>query len=466
MTTSAETDVESARKLAVVTNAGRFDLVVPILHPLSEALSSIGLEFEPGRHVILNQSGHEVDPETRAFDLEDGALLCVVDLSQRLGARGQQRGTEMATDRQNLPPSIWWLLGIAALMVTGGILTQLNGLEDSRTPLLRLVFAGFLGVSAAAIAGLWMRRAGMALSVSAATLFAPGLLAFAAGSLTTPNLYKAPHLAVALGLCASATVFVFVAILAAARWQRSLASTTATVLLVFAGIWGLTLAIDWNATAATAICFALVLPVIRGIPATVLNLPEGYTIEYRALMSNRWTVRGAVPQRPGDVTMDVIRPYVDESNSRVTAATVLMSITAVISTPVLIPIVVSGPRLPAIGAAVCIVLTILGLLLLPRHATSRSLRAVPRVAGGLAALLAVMVWGASLAPNHRVIWAGIALFAGLLALVVSIPFSRGTKSLTWSRVADLLEALAVAFAPAAALVAAGTIEFVRAMASG
>lgn len=463
MNASAATSDIDVRRLALLGPGGRVDLVAPVHENLADALAALSLTWDPERHAVITRTGNEVAPDTLVGELDDGTLLTVVDLTAPPPPRRRGAASGIPTEARH--PGLWWMLGTASGLIATGSLLAVAQEALTLTVTSQVALSGGLGLAALLCAALWVRRAPSPADERAAALLSPGLLAFSAGVIATPDVHQRFHLAISFGIAAAALVAYATAVFARARGLRSIALTAGGCLTALTAIWALTAVLDWTTTSAAALSFALILPVIKGVPATVLNVPEGYHIEYASLMSSRWTVRGSVPESAGDVTMDVVRPYVDESAARVAVATVIASITGVGTAFALLDVLHGEHRLLSLAASVALIGTVIALLLQPRRASARGLRWVPRAAASVIAIVIAGSTALHAGAGLRVAVAVAALMLGIVAFAAAVPIGRGTSSLAWSRVGDAIEAIAVTLVPPAAVLAGGTLELVRAMVS-
>jgi hypothetical protein len=449
--------------VALVSDGVRHDCAAPADNSVRQVLAAVGIPFDAHRHVVVSERGYELDLDAAIGTLPDGSLLTVIDTVRPAAGR-----TRMGTGHGPAPSestTLWWLLGAIAVILTGSAALALLSGSVSVPQGSRVLLASALFVASLASAATWVVRA-RGSSARAVVLIAPITLACTAGLVATPQVASAPHLGVVLALASATIVTMALTIAAGSREMRAVVGTAAVILLILTGVWGLTLMLEWTATAAAAISMGLVAPGIAFIPATIMNVPEGYAINYKHFMSNRWTVRGVVPDDPGEITDAVVRPYIAESRARLTVGTAVLSVVAVLTTPSVAAITRGENLLTSIGAWVLLVSTTLALLLLPRRATSRSNRWVPRSAATAILLQLAILTAVNSEPVTRVILAGALLLGGLLTCVAMITIARGTRVLAWSRIADVVENIAVVLALPAGMIAAGTLEFVRTMVSG
>lgn len=454
------------RRIALAGQSGRMDLALPLDESLADALVVSGLGGT-GALAVLGPHGYEIDATTLAEDLVEGGLYTLVDLDV-VAARAEStagRRDEERTDHG----ARWVLLAVAALL-----LVAVAGIAAALDPFLRLLAALVALIGALTTAVVWTGRAHDVLALRG--VVAPAALSFAAGALLIPaSLEDAGHLSIAAGFLAAAVGIALIALMTRVRSVRAAAGTVSIVLVIFGAVWAATLLLRWGPFAAAAICLGLAPLMLRALPSALVNLPDGAFIDYKHFMSNRWTVRGAIPESPTSVDALGINEVVADSWARLGSGTVVLSLIAALSAPVVLlrawgddPFVISG----GIALLICVVLS---LLLVPRHTGSRLLRWAPRLAAFVVLVTAVVAVSAGIGPwfgagaggapaawQLLIVAVGMFLIA-VVAVAVTRPVSRGARSLAWSRVGDVFEALAVALALPAALLHADILTLLRGM---
>lgn len=454
------------RRVALVTPERRFDLAIPVDDTLDEAVRRLGLSFVPGRHVLLDRSGRESALSMRGIDVEDGALFAIVEL----GAGTDVPAAVRARTSRRESAVLWWLLGSVAVLLTALVLSD-AGTMLLPDPVVRILLGGTLCLAAAgiALAGVAHRRRDALVGASALALLAPYALAFAGGAAAIPpQLEQSAHLAVAAGLLAASIVSALVTVALPLARLRTGASAATVVLLVLTAIWGVALLAGWGMPAAAAISVGLVPLALRALPSLLVDVDEGYHIDYAAFMSSRWTVRGAIPEDPGPVTMPAVRTVVDGAEAGTVVGTVLFSLLPPVLVPLLVPGLASPDALVVGGTIGLFATLVIALLLAPRRTATPALRWAPRAAAAvvvveIAVALTVAASTTGSGPLLLTIAAGGLLAIGLVAAGTLVPISRGAASLGWSRLADAFDWLAVALALPAALLAADGIDLLRGM---
>lgn len=350
------------------------------------------------------------------------------------------------------------------MLAVSGLLLVAVFAQGAGDPLLRLLVALVLVVGTLGGAIAWARRDSMAGVRGILGVLAPVVMSFAAGALLIPaSLEASAHLSTASGFLASGITTAIVAVSARARPMRAAAGTATVLLVSLAAVWGLALLLRWSPADAAAISLGLVPLGLRALPSSLVNLPEGYFIDYKHFMTSRWTVRGAIPESVGVLRTERITAVVDDSSARLVAGTAVLSVVAAVMAPVAFlrpwsadPFVVSG----GIALLVCV---ILALLLTPRHTTARILRWLPRAAAGAVFLVAALQAALALGAGFQILGATALFAVALVAVAVVVPISRGSSSLIWSRFGDAFEWLAVALSLPAALLFADSLSLLRGM---
>ena len=185
---------------------------------------------------------------------------------------------------------------------------------------------------------------------------------------------------------------------AASAELRAAAGTVAIMLAVLAAVWGLTLLLHWEEPAAAAISLGAVPLALRALPSTLVNLPEGYFIDYKHFIGNRWTVRGAIPESPGAIRVETVRAVVDGSSARLVAGAAVLSIVAAVFAPIALLRPWGSDPFVVTGGIVLMVCVEVSLLLTPRHTTGLLLRWMPRAAAAVVLVVAAQLALTTLEP--------------------------------------------------------------------
>lgn len=461
------THATTHKRLVVVGAHSRLDIGVPLDQSLATALQTVGIDLDPQRHVLLNDSGTEVPTDTHPDSLRDGALLTIVDLalgSSAVKSDAAAHDTTHHTSPRTDVAAPWLMLAVLAVLLLIASLSELAAGSTVLTDPTRIIVAIALAMGALGTGVSWARRTSP--QSEPAALVVPLVLALTAAIIGTPALYKGAHLALTVGFLGAGVLATVLAVASSQRSARALAGAARTWSLTLGAIWALTLLLDWSAFAAATLSLGLVAAGLRFIPTRLLKVPEGYAIEYQHFLGNRWSVRGAIPDNPGAVTMDVVQPYVDEAAARLSVGVMALSGVAAFTTPWVVTGIHAESIFQRIGTITVLVTTVLGLLLWSRRASAPKLRWPPRIAAATMVGTTVLALVTTADATGRMVVAATLLGVGLVVLGALVPISRHPVALGWSRVGDILETLSVVLAPPAAMLAAGTLDFVRAVMSG
>ncbi|MGX5694877.1 hypothetical protein ACWKWP_01655 [Agromyces soli] len=467
------------RRITLLGDAGSVDLAVPTDDRLDDALRRCGLVLDPRTQFVVDRNGYQVDPATPGAQLDDGGVYAVVAVGA--GTKGKRRARSAAdAERRTEHGALWLLLGLVPLLAVVIVAlaaegSAAGGASGSGGPSgsagaaagIRIAIAVVLGIAAIAPAVAWALRSDRQGAASPIVMAAPLALAAASVAVLVPgDLVAAGQLRIAVGLLASAVLALVLAVCTADAPLRAAWGTVALLLLSLAGVWGAALLLHMPIPSAAAVTLGLVPIVLRALPSTLVNVPDGMFIDYRHFMSTRWSVRGAIPDSPAAIATADAERVVRASTARLTAGTLVLSLATVAAAPLAAPGLASAEPLTSIGTIALFICLVLALLLTPRHTTGRALRWLPRAAAIVVLLSGVAVLAGVVGPAGGLV-AGASVFAiAVVVAVASLPIGRGASSLVWSRVGDIVEWLAVALALPAALLAANSIELLRGMMAG
>lgn len=450
------------RRIALLSADHRYDLAIPLDDSLQDVVRRLGLSVVPGRHTIVDRAGRETPLSARGEDLDDGALLTLVDLTAPAPTPADRRRAVRASVRER--GTVWWMLGVAGVLLAGLVIADAGSGTLLPDIPIRILAGVLLAGGAAASALLWVAhkpddtpRAGLA-------MLAPLVLAFDGGAIIVPPLLVgAGHLAATAGLLAAGIVAALLSVVLVRPQLRAAARMATTVLLVLAAVWGVTLFAGAGPAAAAAVSAGLVPLGLRFLPSTLLDVAEGHHIDYEHFMSSRWTVRGIIPEDPGPVEMPAVRSAVAESSARLLVGVALLAAVP----PLVVPLVLPGLASPdpfVFGGTVGLLTTVaVALLLGPRHAGHPVLRWAPRAAAAIVLVEVAAALAVAGTPVALTLAAAALLVCGVAAGALLIPIGRGAASLAWSRLADAVEWLAVALSLPAGLLAADALDLLRGM---
>lgn len=239
-----------------------------------------------------------------------------------------------------------------------------------------------------------------------------------------------------------------------------------------AGVSGVALLAGFPVRSLAAVVAGLSVPLVRILPGLVVRVPDGLLLDVDRVSVTAWSAKGGEPGSgeqilPAQLLLRIQR-------DRLLLETAVGAVVGIGVTCLGVACLAGaragsagGPDLDLperIGTATLVVAAAAGLLLMSR--TVRGLAArVALVGGGLAVASAGGGWALASGATIRFIAAGLAVAAAAVAIGLAIVRGRGWSSLRWARVGDLLEALAVAAALPAGLLAAGVVSGVRGLVS-
>ncbi len=446
------------RRIALLADGGRVDLAVPPDGVLLDALRAAGIDFDARRHVVFGRGSKVTPLDTVVADLDDGCLLTVADFSGRgEGDRKRSRRLEAA-----IPGALTCLLVVVGLLT----LVVAAGAMDLAAEW-RGALAGALGLAACGVAIVGARRAGGDAFVRTSTLAATVALGFAAGALALPADFERAGLVRVIAGCAAAAVCA--AIAATATLDPLLRGVGGTVCLLLAGaglIAGLVAIAGGDLRAGACVILGATPLLHRGLASALVNMPEGYFIQYERFMTNRWTVRGSIPESHDTVHAIEVRGAMDVAAARLRAGTVTVCVMAVVTAPAALVGWADATLLAQFGAGAVVVFVALTFALAPRRSTTPLLRWAPRLATGGVLLGAGMTFSASVGLAAAGAVAGGLLVLAVVMIALLVPTTRGWRSLSASRFADGIESIAVVLALPAAMIDANVPDLVRGMMAG
>lgn len=436
----------------------RLDLALPATGTVADALGAVGVTLDrPGLTVLVGDRA--ADPATPVADVEDGALLTLVDPSARAPETRREARARKVAGRGGDAPAWWALLALGALAAVLDLLVP--DLLDERS---LLVAAALLSVGALVTAVLAARRRDdLPAALRVAT---PVALAVAAAVTVVPDAWFGADVLDVLTAAATVGVLgIAGTALAEAGPGRASFGAVAAVAAGVGALWGVTLLLGWPAQAAAALTAGAVPVALRALPAALLQIDEGYFMDYGRYLRNRWSVRAAVPADPGPVDGDEVRAHVVAASAARTTATVVLAAVGALALPAAVPVNPQGGLV--VGGTVALVLCYLvGLLLLARAENVPALRWVVRASAAVAAVVGLRTLAATAGPDAETLVAGLLAVVGVGAAAVAVPLGRGARSLALSRTGDVLQGMGTVLALPAALLAAGGLELVRTAVSG
>lgn len=427
------------------------DLALPGEEALGNALLALGLLPE-SRERILDPTGRVIGLDTRAEELREGGLYSIT-----APARGQMEPSEPGSEDQ--PVLIPWLVLATALLALGaGILLEV------RTNILGF---GFLALAAAALVALfgWGRSTRNGQYVWVPVIVLAGVVFVFMWRINPAQLALA--LAAAMGAAAAAGSFI--TLVAQSPPTRALGGP----ITVTSGILALALlttpVLQWDLLHVGAVIGAMAGVALRALPYWIISVDDGHHVDYSRFAQLRWSVRGDMPEYRPHVDLNEVEATVRVLDTRLRAATVYLCVLVALGLGCVATFLSAPTRTQRVAAAIAVVLNALGVVLTSRRTAAAAVRTPPRLAVGLGLIAAGIVAGIdldTLAGLRALIATGVLLLAGMIAGGIALAISRGARSILWSRVGDIVEALSVALMVPAALVAVGTIDILRGVFSG
>lgn len=444
------------RRIVVLHSGGREDVDADQHTTLAQLIQTLGVDLVPGRDHLLGVSGDEYSPDSLVGVLRDGSIVTVTGGGT---VRDRERSVSSSAPTSALP----WAVTVGALgIATASLVMQAPGAALPGGTV-HLWLAGTLGLAAVALSAVWSRRAPTHLSAAAAGLAAPLTLSFAATAIAVPVVAQGTLVAVAAGLISMTACCTVSAVATRHRYLRALSSAIATVLVMASTVWAIPALTGWPIVVPALVTMGLGCLALRIIPALVINVPEGHFINYAHFMSHRWTVRGDVPADPGELHHSHVKAYLSESEARHVGATAAAAIVTALAAPLGVSAVTGPPGLDTISALVAYLATLTAFALSARRISTPLLRWALRATAFSVALSLAFAALHSEVSDRAVVGGLLALAVLTVALIV--PLSRGVRWLSWSRVADSVEALCLTLALPAALLGANMIQLVRTMVS-
>lgn len=450
------TDTEERRRIAIVDGVVRHDLLVPPTASIADALATLGIRQEVGRDVLLEVDGREVSPLLRVDDLDDGTVLALIDLSQKVTHDRRRRRDPSRGEA----PGAWWVLGGIALVLAVFSLIAPHAVGESLRFPLALLLGAFAVTAGMALA---VRATGAATGTDAA-LVAVLTLAFAAGTGIVPAFPAATAtLQVFVGLLAAAVLAGMLALVGRPAGLHARLSAATTLLLVLAGIWGVSLVLSMPLSAPAAVTLGLAPVALRILLATLVDVPPGIFIDYERYQTTRWSVRQQLPEEIHSIGAADARDLVARSTGRLIAGTFVLTVAVALCAPFALPDMDGFDPVVLAGRIGLSITVVLALLLGARRFSIPLLRWLPRLAAGAVTVVMVLTATREASAIMLTVLAGICLIVGAVAALVIIPTSRGAQSLRWSRFGDVIEWIAIALSLPAGLLAADIVDLLRGM---
>lgn len=234
-------------------------------------------------------------------------------------------------------------------------------------------------------------------------------------------------------------------------------------LLVFVSV-AIVFLFDLPAAVAAATMVALGVYGIQLMPNLVVHVPDRYLVQWRDYMTQRWTVRGAIPENARALSLSDVDKDMSRFLSRYDAGVTMCGICALAGYVMLIRDIDGSSPLVRIGMIALSVALIVFLELKPRQSGRVFERMMMRFLGLAVLLMALMDMGTMVPAVHKadMLWPMLACVIVGLAMVVAILAQHGGfYSLLLSRIGDGLCVLSVLVLLPSAFFAAGGFELLR-----
>ncbi|MCL2455867.1 MAG: hypothetical protein FWD18_11300 [Micrococcales bacterium] len=455
---------------------------------LGDALVAVGMDLDGGRlQVVEGTYMRPVDPRATASELADGSLFTVIDPSApQQGLSRRERAAEGARARAVGP---WWGQAVVGLVVVSLALTGSLALVDTAVVSRALVVV-VLGVAALVGAVVAVRQASADAApvapvgdegpadvgdqegppagaagdgARAARVAGPAALGAAAVVVALPTGGPGDaHLLMVVAALAVLVLSTLAVTVDPSAHSRPALGAAAVILAVAAGVWGVALGLGWGAQVAAAILAGAVPVALRALPTFLIEVPDGYFIDYEKFQDTRWSVRGRMPVSPGKVHGDAVKDQVRGALAAQVTGTLMLSVIGAVA----LLFAVSGDPaslLVRIGQIALLVCFAVSMTLLGRKAGVPHLQWAPRGAAVIAVGVAVGMVIDALTGSGLLLGVVAALLVGLAAGALAVALGRGARSLVLSRVGDWVEAITIAFCLPAGLLAADMLEAVRSL---
>lgn len=196
----------------------------------------------------------------------------------------------------------------------------------------------------------------------------------------------------------------------------------------------------------------------------VVHVPDRYLVQWRDYMTQRWTVRGVIPQNARALSLSDVDKDMPRFLARYDAGVTMCGIYTLLGYAMLIRNIDNSSPLVRIGAIVLSVALIVFLELKPRQSGRVFERMMMRFLGLAVMVMALLHIDVMVPAVHggNLLWPMLAcVMAGLVMVVALLAQHGGFYSLLLSRIGDGLCTLSVLVLLPAAFFAAGGFELLR-----
>ncbi|MDR0945306.1 MAG: hypothetical protein LBM66_03990 [Bifidobacteriaceae bacterium] len=410
--------MEAQRHLAIRARDGQRDIAVDQGTPLAVALSAMGAEVDGIRTVVLDSQGRRTDVAVPAGDLDDGELFALVDLTSRPTVISER-------DRQT---------DLSRTVPDGGARQESDAVGAGPVPRPAGWGVAALACAAVAIAGAWY------------------LVAAGAGA-TRPG-----------GLIAWLVLAVVAALTGAVMWAvpaQAARSVGGPLFVAFAGA-AVAFApgpfLGWPAAIGGGIMVGLTPLLLRVLPSTGLAVPTEQLVDLQANATSQWSVRGHLTGSPRPLRPRAIAALLKRATMRSDMGGVVLAVAAAVGGAIMLA-GVPGGLVTRITGPIGAGFVAGALALRARVISSRLDKTVARL--GAAAVLLELAWWLARTLGYGPLIAVPFMAVAAVAFIAALILRGGARSVAWSRVGDIIEAIMTATALPICLVGAGLLDTLR-----
>ena len=206
--------------------------------------------------------------------------------------------------------------------------------------------------------------------------------------------------------------------------------------------------------------FGLSAPLIQALPGFSISVPVERLIDEATIVREARSVRHAEPKKLDKITPQETADLIAAGTARNRLWTAILCSAALVMLPTMTRAALRGGW-QGVVAGVSIAFVALAFLLVPRTAAAIYVRVVPRATVAAMALCGAAFTGARGLIKEPVPPVVVLTCVAFTILLVSIPISRGWRPLSFTRIADIVQSLACAWALPLALAGTGLITLVR-----
>lgn len=428
-------------RLTIADAHSRHDLVVPADSTVAELLTVGGVDLD--KYISTTTSGTAIELDSEVSETPgDGGVIWLFDRTATSVAPAAP--TSRVAPRTPLARQRWVTLSLLVCIAVG----MIAGAFLAPSPLTILVAAVPLLAGSAALLMQPVRD-----DNAYVAFFAP-LLAAASGAVAISGFGDAGAM-MATGMVAGATVACIRHALTSIR-----RSDTSNATAVIAALWSIFAIVnaaafigDVSATAITALQVAVAAPLFHYMRGSALDVDAGELIDTPFVIRDAPGLRARVPAEPSPIDPSSAARQYQLAKQRSDAGTVTASALALLSSLYAVLTVESG----TIGAW-CVLGGTLGVgcyfLLTSRKQRRGLAQGAALLTGALIVILATAALTASLQIAPLLI-AVILIVAGVIVGSMTVPLAADWRSLGWSRTGDIIEAMLLAFSPAALIYGSG-----------